>query len=289
MWSAWSSPPSPGWGPSTRCCATWPGIRSSCRSGCTAGRPRGRSSGGARIGRRCRSCCTTRSMPGTTPTAAARSSRAGRCPVGPAPGESSDPPASGWCCCRAGCPHTSPPGSTSANVARLAANRQTAATPGAPRDGSALLSGLLRCGRCGGHRMSVRLPRRPGCSAMATCAPSSRSTTGPAGLASTSPAPPSMPTSPGRCSRRWRRRRWRFPWPLPHRPRASGPCWTSSGASGSNAPATPPTGPAASTSSPSRKTASSPGSWKLTGKPRSPMPGGWKRSTSGSPRNCRRR
>jgi len=43
-----------------------------------------------------------------------------------------------------------------ANVARMAANRQTAAAPGAPRDGSALLSGLLRCGRCGGHRMTVR-------------------------------------------------------------------------------------------------------------------------------------
>src|SRR6516165_9532283 len=43
-----------------------------------------------------------------------------------------------------------------ANVARMAANRQTAATPGAPRHGSALLSGLLRCGRCGGHRMTVR-------------------------------------------------------------------------------------------------------------------------------------
>ena len=48
------------------------------------------------------------------------------------------------------------PGQYEANVARMAANRQTAATPGAPRDGSALLSGLLRCGRCGGHRMSVR-------------------------------------------------------------------------------------------------------------------------------------
>ena len=43
-----------------------------------------------------------------------------------------------------------------ANIARMAANRQTAATPGAPRDGSALLSGLLRCGRCGGHRMTAR-------------------------------------------------------------------------------------------------------------------------------------
>src|SRR5260370_5237815 len=43
-----------------------------------------------------------------------------------------------------------------ANVARMAANQQTAATPGTPRDGSALLSGLLRCGRCAGeHRMPV--------------------------------------------------------------------------------------------------------------------------------------
>jgi DNA invertase Pin-like site-specific DNA recombinase len=45
-----------------------------------------------------------------------------------------------------------------ATVARMAANRQTAAAPGAPRDGAALLSGLLRCGRCGGHRMTVRYP-----------------------------------------------------------------------------------------------------------------------------------
>src|SRR5713226_9099159 len=48
------------------------------------------------------------------------------------------------------------PGQYEANVARMAASRQTAATPGTPRDGSALLSGLLRCGRCGGHRMTVR-------------------------------------------------------------------------------------------------------------------------------------
>jgi DNA invertase Pin-like site-specific DNA recombinase len=43
-----------------------------------------------------------------------------------------------------------------ANLGRLAANRNTAATVGAPRQGSALLAGLLRCGICGGHRMTVR-------------------------------------------------------------------------------------------------------------------------------------
>lgn len=42
------------------------------------------------------------------------------------------------------------------NLARMAANRRTAATPGAPRKGAALLSGLLCCGLCGGHRMVVR-------------------------------------------------------------------------------------------------------------------------------------
>jgi hypothetical protein len=43
-----------------------------------------------------------------------------------------------------------------ANLARMAANRQVAGSPGAPRNGAALLAGLLRCGRCGGHRMTVR-------------------------------------------------------------------------------------------------------------------------------------
>jgi len=43
-----------------------------------------------------------------------------------------------------------------ANLARMAANRQIADTPGAPRAGAALLAGLLRCGRCGGHRLTVR-------------------------------------------------------------------------------------------------------------------------------------
>jgi DNA invertase Pin-like site-specific DNA recombinase len=42
-----------------------------------------------------------------------------------------------------------------ANLARMAANRATAETPGVPSRGAALLSGLLRCGLCGGHRMVV--------------------------------------------------------------------------------------------------------------------------------------
>jgi DNA invertase Pin-like site-specific DNA recombinase len=42
-----------------------------------------------------------------------------------------------------------------ANQARLQANRTTLATPGAPRNGSAVLAGLVRCGRCG-RRMTVR-------------------------------------------------------------------------------------------------------------------------------------
>ncbi len=41
------------------------------------------------------------------------------------------------------------------NLARLEANRNTAATPGSPRCGDALLSGLLVCGRCQRQRMRV--------------------------------------------------------------------------------------------------------------------------------------
>ena len=44
-----------------------------------------------------------------------------------------------------------------ANQARLRANRTTATTPGAPRNGPAVLAGLVRCGRCG-RRMGVRYP-----------------------------------------------------------------------------------------------------------------------------------
>ncbi|WP_198406926.1 recombinase family protein [Nocardia terpenica] len=46
-----------------------------------------------------------------------------------------------------------------ANLARLQANRATAETPGAVREGPALLSGLLRCGRCG-TKMTVHYTHR---------------------------------------------------------------------------------------------------------------------------------
>ncbi len=48
-----------------------------------------------------------------------------------------------------------------ANQTRLAANRNSAATPGAPRNGPSLLAGLVRCGRCG-QRMVVRYDGRRG-------------------------------------------------------------------------------------------------------------------------------
>src|SRR5207245_8454231 len=40
------------------------------------------------------------------------------------------------------------------NLARLAANRARAESPGAPREGPALLGGLVVCGICG-HRLGV--------------------------------------------------------------------------------------------------------------------------------------
>jgi len=46
-----------------------------------------------------------------------------------------------------------------ANQQRLAANQSSAQTPGAVRDGAALLAGLVWCGRCG-RRMYVRYGRR---------------------------------------------------------------------------------------------------------------------------------
>lgn len=49
-----------------------------------------------------------------------------------------------------------------ANQRRMAANRSRVESPGAVRDGAALLAGLVRCGRCG-RRMYVRYRRGGGC------------------------------------------------------------------------------------------------------------------------------
>ena len=46
-------------------------------------------------------------------------------------------------------------GRFAANVEHLSANRNLPSTPGAPRQGPAVLAGLVRCGRCG-RRMMVR-------------------------------------------------------------------------------------------------------------------------------------
>lgn len=57
-----------------------------------------------------------------------------------------------------------------ANIARLAANRQVAGAPGAPRDGAGLLSGILCCGICGGHRMTVQYHDQARATHSYTCA-----------------------------------------------------------------------------------------------------------------------
>ena len=49
-----------------------------------------------------------------------------------------------------------------ANQGRMAANRSRFESPGAARDGAALLAGVVRCGRCG-RRMYVRYRRSGGC------------------------------------------------------------------------------------------------------------------------------
>ena len=130
-------------------------------------------------------------------------------------------------CCRP----TSPSSSTSANLARLAANRARAETPGAVRAGSALLAGLVRCGRCG-RRMTVRYhaPRADD-PARATSAPGSTTDYG-AGqrcqhLAGACVDALRHRAGPGRA---WRRPPWRCRCAPPSRSEPSGPSWTGCGA-----------------------------------------------------------
>ena len=79
------------------------------------------------------------------------------------------------------------------------------------------------------------------------------------------------------------RRAGGFPGRGRRRSRPSANRWTGSGGSAWNAPITRQSGPGASTSSPSRRTAWSSGSWRRTGRPRWPSGSAWARSTTGSP------
>ena len=85
-----------------------------------------------------------------------------------------------------------------ANAARMAANRQTAAAPGAPRNGAALLSGLLRCGRCGGHRMTVSYHDASARSAYGYACAFYQVNYGTGGSCQHSPAPRSTTTLPAK-------------------------------------------------------------------------------------------
>src|SRR6266545_4730746 len=94
-------------------------------------------------------------MRGSTPTAAAGSTPAGSCRAGPAPAGSCGLRTSGWWRSPGVLPAYITVEQYHANLARLAANAARAETPGVVRAGSALLSGLARCGRRG-RRMTVR-------------------------------------------------------------------------------------------------------------------------------------
>src|SRR5580693_7908870 len=151
----WCSGCSMSWARCMRCCGSWCSIR--CRSGCGSGpvRARARSPGGRHISRVWSICCATRPMPASTPTGAAAPTRPGACLAVSIP---------------AGCAVWTPgrwlvriedalPAYISVeqyerNLARLAANRARAESPGAPREGPALLGGLVVCGICG-HRLQV--------------------------------------------------------------------------------------------------------------------------------------
>jgi hypothetical protein len=118
-----------------------------------------------------------------------------------------------------------------ANVARMAAGRQTAATPGAPRVGSALLSGLLRCGRCGGHHMTVLYHDGSGATRSAhdyVCA-LYQVNYGTGGSCQHIAAAALDAYVTSQVLEAVAPAVWRSPWP---RPRTSGPCWASCSASG---------------------------------------------------------
>ncbi len=168
------------------------------------------------------------------------------------------------------------------NMQRMDANRSRSQSLGAVRDGPALLAGLVACGRCG-KKMTVHYQRGPGgrqqpvyvcareksdygagqCQQITGSCVDAHVT----GLLLAAMAPAALEVSLAAAEQAEGQRAqvdriWRQRW---------------------NAPISPPAGPAASTSSPSRRTAWSSGSWKRTGRPRWPSGSGWARSTTASP------
>ena len=158
-----------------------------------------------------------------------------------------------------------------ANRARLAANaaahgRDRAAGP--PREGPALLQGIIICGTCG-QRMTVRYHQRRDQQAPHLRLPARRHRT----------CPPDLPGRPRRRTRPAdRAAAHRHPHPArhrsrPHRHRRAGaprrPRPTPCAPPTSSAPATTPTWPAAATSPSTPPTGSSPAPSKPTGTPRS--------------------
>jgi DNA invertase Pin-like site-specific DNA recombinase len=168
-----------------------------------------------------------------------------------------------------------------ANLARLAANAARAETPGVARAGSALLSGLARCGRCG-RRMTVRYHLRGQttqpeyvCARQVTDYGAGQRCQALAGACVDALVTEQVLAALARP-------RWRSPCTPHSRSRPSGPSWNGSGPSAWNAPPSPPTGPGAATAWPSRSTAWSPASWRPTGKPRSPTSSAYARTTTAS-------
>ena len=157
-----------------------------------------------------------------------------------------------------------------ANRARLAANaaahgRDRAAGP--PREGPALLQGIIICGTCG-QRMTVRYHQRRGRELPPTSASATASSMA-TGSARPSPAPGSTRGS-GSCSSipspRWPSK---LPSPSPPSWSTGRPKRTRCAPPMPSAPATTPTWPAAATSPLTPPTGSSPAPSKPTGTPRS--------------------
>jgi DNA invertase Pin-like site-specific DNA recombinase len=163
------------------------------------------------------------------------------------------------------------------NLARMAANRARAESLGAPREGPALLGGLVACGICG-HRMQVSYEASGQGLTGRYCCQRRHHTYG----ASRWPPVSWTIMSSRRCCRRWPRLHSSCRSPPRRRSRPAGPRSAGSGGSGWSARTSSVTGRGASTSSPSRRTAWWPASSSASGKPRWPSGRTWARSTSGT-------